>query len=160
MADRFSGSYDVVIDAPANAIAAYCRDPRNVFAGEFEFSDVVLCPEVVGTTARGVSKGAGTEEILVKYVDHVPERRIVFEVHPKMTVPKVGWNIGFAVHVLTWTFATVDEGTRLTLEILERDPPWWQRLIDVIGAKSWEKLIRSRLARIKEAVEDKAPSAG
>lgn len=160
MADRFSGSYDVVIGAPTSVVAEYCSDPRNVFAGEFEFSDIVLSPEVVGTTARGQSKGAGHEEILIKYVEYVPEQRIVFEVHPKMTVPKVGWGIGFAVHVLTWRFAAVEGGTRLALEIVERDPPWWQRLLDVMGARSWAKLVRSRLGRIKAAVEENAPSAG
>jgi hypothetical protein len=45
------------------------------------------------------------------------------------------------------------------LVIVEQDPPWWQRLLDVVGKKSWAKLIRDRLARIKAKSEEQAASA-
>jgi hypothetical protein len=43
--------------------------------------------------------------------------------------------------------------------IVEQDPSWWQRLLDVVGKKGWAKLIRDRLARIKAKSEEQAASA-
>jgi hypothetical protein len=80
--------------------------------------------------------GGGTEAIAIEYVEF-SEERIVFTVHPKMTIPKLRRVISFATHVLTWELAPADGGTRLTLVIVEQDPPWWQRLLDVLGHKSW-----------------------
>lgn len=159
MSDRFSGSYDVLIDAPPNMVAEFCRDPRGIFAGEFDFSQVNLTPGVVGTTARGASKGSGLEQMMIEYVAFVADQQVVFNVYPKMTIPKLGWVISFPTHVLTWTFTAEDGGTRLRLDVVELDPPRWERLLDVAFQRSWAKLVRARLGRIKTAAEDHAASA-
>lgn len=84
----FTRSFEIGIDAPAHTISECCRDPRRIFAGDpkVDVSDVSLTPNGVGSTAHVVGRGLVTEDVKYECVEFVPDRRIVFTAHPRVTL--------------------------------------------------------------------------
>jgi uncharacterized protein YndB with AHSA1/START domain len=153
--------YTVSIDAPVHSVFEYCCDPRKIYAGDPEMKvvDASLAPDGVGTKAHLTSRVfVFVEEVTIDYVEVTPDQQIVFDAHPKMTPvglgPKRG--ISVAIHRWTWTFESEGGGTRLNLVVVEQDPPRWQRAMDRLTEKWFNRQVRDRLARIKATVEEQA----
>ena len=153
--------YTVLIDAPVHSVFEYCRDPRKIYAGDpmMKVADASLAHEGVGTKAHLTSRVfLFVEDVTIDYVEVTPDQRIVFEAHPTMTPVGLGLKSGISVatHRWTWAFESEDGGTRLDLVVVEQDPPRWQRAMDRLTEKSFNRQVRDRLARIKTAVEEQA----
>lgn len=161
MAD-FTGSYEVLINAPVHEVFEYCRDPRHLFEGwsGLKVTEVVATPpEGVGTRFRVEAKftKAVVEKVDREFTEFVPDERIVSKAHVQ---------IRFAGRtkddpngpILTWLFVPEDGGTKLTFVILEEHLSRWQYLGEsVIAAMGYEKRMRQVLAAIKAGVERPVP---
>lgn len=148
--------FDVFIHAPVHQAFAYCLDPRGIYADDpsYDVVDASLAEEAVGTSAEVRAGGrALAEEVSLEYVEVVPDSRIVFMAHPRMVIGGWGDGIPMSDHEFIWTFEEERGGTRLSLCIVEHDPPRWLRFLDRIGGKSFERQVHGRLARIKAGVE-------
>lgn len=99
------------------------------------------------------------QDVPIEYVEVVPDQRIVFEGDWRMTI--MGLGIGFSAGIHSWTrsFVPEDEGTRLTMRVVEFKSPRCQRVLDRVAEKSYSRQIRERLARIKAAAEEQAATA-
>lgn len=155
------------IDAPVRPVFEACRDPRSLYADD-PTHDVVACtttPEATGTTALiRAREGLFIEDIDLDYVEVVPDERIVFEARPNATLRRVNRiKIPGALHVWTWTFTPQAEGTRLTLVVVEKDAPRWERLMDTVfrgmPTRMFSKEVEGRLSRLKTRVEQQTRSA-
>lgn len=158
---RVSLTLTVPINAPVHTVFEYCRDPRRIYAGDptYKVADATLTPEGVGTRAQLVAKMlVFTEEVAIEYVEVVPDKRLVFEARPTMTI--AGRKLGAEVFTWTWTFAPADGGTTLALAVVNRGGGLWERALDALGTeKVVFKQSQGRLARIKAGVEEKAGTA-
>jgi uncharacterized protein YndB with AHSA1/START domain len=152
--------HGVLIDAPVRSVFEYCRDPVRIYAGDpmYEITDVVVTRDGVGTRGRLAARMlVFVEEVGIEYVAVVPDQQIVFQGALAVTIAGLGRpTISFAVHIFTWTFEPEDGGTRLSLRVVEHDPPRWQRVVDRIAQKGFTKQVRARLARIKTRIEEQA----
>lgn len=151
--------FDVLIDAPVHEAFVHCLDPRGIYVDDpsYEVVSATLAGEAVGTTAEIRAGGrALAEEVSLEYVEVVPDRRITFMAHPRMVIGAWKEGISLADHEFIWTFEQQQGGTRLSLRIVEHDPPRWLRVMDRIGGKSFERQVRTRLARIKANIEGKS----
>lgn len=151
--------FTVLIDAPVHSAFEYCRDPRRIYAGDpmMKVADATLTPEGVGTKA--LLKGwmlVFSESVAIEYTEVVPDRRIVFQGDATMAFAGLGRGFSIATHILTWTFAPENGGTRLDLVVVVQNPPLWQRILDRLSDKSARKMFNGRLTRIKAAVEEQA----
>jgi uncharacterized protein YndB with AHSA1/START domain len=153
--------FEITIDAPVHTVFDYCRDPRRIYACD-PTHDVVEADVVagdVGTSALIAARvGVFAEEIAIEYTEVVPDERIVFEARPRMALRRVGRpEIPSALHVWTWTFAPHGEGTRLTVAVVEKDAPRWERAMDTLmrgmPTRLFSKEIGARLGRIKSHTE-------
>lgn len=146
------------INAPVHSVFECCRDPRRIYAGDptHKVTDATLTPEGVGTRAHVVAKVlAFTEDVAIEYVDVVPDRRIVFEARPTMTI--AGRQLGAEIFTWTWTFEPEHGGTTLTLVVVNQGGALWERALDALGPKKLlSKQVRDRLARIKASAEERA----
>jgi hypothetical protein len=139
------------IDAPVHAIFEYCRDPRQIYAGDPNrtVTEVSVSPEGVGTTARVLERVGFfvTWDIALEYVEVSQDERLVFDARPRLTVRGLGRPLlSPAVHSWTWTFDPEDGGTRLNLLVVERDPAWWDGSATLLEARAFSREVRSRLA--------------
>ncbi len=163
----YTGTFEVVIDAPVHTVFEYCRDPRRIYAGDPSHTvpDATLVPEGVGTRALVVARVAVfTEEIALEYVELVPDQRIVFEAFPRMTIARLGHRVISAgpLHTWTWAFAPEGAGTRLTLVVVGQDASRWERALDLVTGRMlsgmFSREIRDRLGRVKAGVEAQGDS--
>jgi hypothetical protein len=152
-------SFEIFVHAPVHTVFEYCRDPRRVVAADpkLTVSDVVLTPAGLGSTAHLVAKGVVTDDALIEFIEFVPDQRIVWKSHPKVSVAGMAKEITHGP-TWTWTFAAEGGGTRLTLVFREEDPPWWQRAFDVVTERTWSQQIRGWLAGLKAGAEGGAPA--
>ncbi len=150
------------IQAPVAAVFEYCRDPRRVYAEDpvYRVAEAAIAGDGVGTTARLVATllHIPIESVAIDYVEVEPDRRIVFEARPTMTI--LGWHLGSGVVTWTWTFEPTDAGTAVTVAGVSRGGAGWERALDTISQthRVLTKQFSARLGRIKAAVEEQ-PSA-
>ena len=147
------------INAPVHTVFEYCRDPSRIYAADptYRVADAMLNRGGVGTTARLIAKMlVFTESVAIEYVEFVPDRRIVFEARPTMTI--AGRRLGSEVFTWTWTFESADGGTTLTVGGVNRGGSRWERALDSLFGtqRIVSKQFRDRLARIKAEVEEQA----
>lgn len=150
------------IDAPVHSVFEYSRDPRRIYAGDpmMKVADATLTPEGVGTKAHLKAKMfVLSETVAIEYIEVVPDQRIVFQGDPTMTFAGLGRGISIPIHTWTWTFEPENGGTRLTLVVVEENPPRWYRILDRVFDTSSRKQVNDRLARIKAATEEQATTA-
>ena len=159
MAD-FMRTYTVFVNAPVHTVFEYCRDPRRIYAVDpkLEVRDITLTPEGLRSRVHLVSKGVVSEEATTECIEFVPDQRIVWKSHPKVSVAGMTKEISHGP-TWTWTFAPEDGGTTLTLVFLEQEPAWWQRAFDVLAERTWSKQHRGWLASIKTGAEEQAAAA-
>lgn len=158
--------FEVVIDAPVTTAFDYCLDPRRIYAGDptHEVTDAAPHPGGLGTTAQITTKtGPFTEQIALDYVEVIPNERIVFEAHPRMTFPRLPkLEIPGSLHTWTWTFEPDDGRTRLAVVVVEHDASRSARALDALTghalSKGFTQEIRDRLGRIRAACETHTPS--
>jgi len=148
------------INAPVHAVFEYCRDPGRMYAADptYKVAAVTRRQEGVGTKARLAAKMLVlTEDVAIEYVDFVPDRRIVFEARPTMTI--AGRRMGAEVFIWTWTFEPHDGGTTVMVAGINRGGSRLERGLDTLFGtqRVVSKQFRDRLTRIKEDVE--APAA-
>jgi hypothetical protein len=123
----------------------------------YKVVEVMLSPEGVGTRARLAAKMLVlTEEVAIEFVEFVPDRRIVFEGRPTMTI--AGRRMGAEVFTWTWTFEPRDGGTTLTVAGLKRGGSRLEHAVDTLFGtqRVVSKQFQNRLTRIKAAVEAQA----
>ena len=148
--------FDVLIDAPVHEAFVHCLDPRGIYVDDpsYEVVSATVAGEAVGTRAEIRAGGrALAEQVSLEYVEVVPDRRIIFMAHPRMVIGGWGEGISLADHEFIWTFEHHQGGTRLSLRIVEHDPPRWLGVMDRIGGRSFERQVRARLGRIKASIE-------
>lgn len=153
---RTRAEESIQIDAAPGTVFAYCLDPRQLFAGDPKHVvDADVVPGGVGTTAHlAMRMGALDEADRIEYVEVVPDRRIVIAMHPTMSLHGVsGIHHETALYSLTHDFAPEAGGTRMTLRVQVHDAPRYERMIDRLEGKGPDRLVRSRLERIAQAVE-------
>lgn len=158
---RLAVSWTVTINAPVEQVFSYMRDPNNLFHGlaggnpDFEFSDVKVTPEDVGTTARvevhlpGLKHLGPTGKVSIEITEVVPNRRIVvksFMSKGRMFKFDGTW---------TWTFEPENGGTKLTVEYAEL-ANWPVYVFDRLTEKRQSSEMNVWLAGIKTTLE--APS--
>ena len=151
--------FTVLIDAPVPSVFEYSRDPRRIYSGDpmMKVADATLTPEGVGTKAHLKARMLVLSETVdIEYTEVVPNQRIVFQGDPRTTFAGLGRGISIPIHTWTWTFAPEDGGTRLTVVVVEENPPRWYRILDRVFDKSSRKQVNDRLARIKAAAEEQA----
>lgn len=159
----FTRSFEIQIDASVHDVFGYCRDPHHLFEGwpELEVTDVAITPEGVGTTARIVGrfvKGLMVEQVEREYTEFIPDERIVSTAHVKMRF--AGRTMEDADGpIFTWLFAAKDGGTRVTVDVLEKDLNWWQNALESASAAVMAKKMQRMLAAIKSGVEKQVSSA-
>ena len=150
------------IHAPVHVVFEYCRDPRSIFAGDpaYQVTDATVTPESVGTRGHLVAKMLGlSEDVAIEYVEVVPDKRIVYEARPTVTI--AGRKLGAEVFTWAWAFLPAAGGTELTLRVANRGGARWERALDALGTQRvLTKQSRARLARIAAAVEGKAAPPG
>lgn len=160
-------TFEVSVDAPVHTVFEYCRDPRRIYAGDpmYTATDATVTVEGVGTRAHLVTgPGAFSEDVAIEYVELVPDRRIVFDAHPDVTLAVLGRHtITGSVHRWTWTFTPEAGGTHLAVAVVEQDAPRWERVMDLLTVRTMTRMfckqVRGRLARIKAAAEEQSAAA-
>ncbi len=158
----FTRSYEIGIDASVHDVFEYCRDPRHVFEGwpELKVTDVVMTPDGVGTTAHieaRFMKVLVVEQVEREYSEVVPDQRIVSKAHA--TVRFAGRTREPNAPVFTLRFEPDAAGTKLGLDLLEKDLSWWANLVESASGGTIAKDMRRMLAAIKTGVERPAASA-
>ncbi|WP_062311779.1 SRPBCC family protein [Demequina rhizosphaerae] len=146
----------VHVDAPVHRVFEYCRDPRNLHAGDpIEVVDAHVTEEGVGTTAELTYDAPFPfdEDVEFTFTEVVPDERIVFDAVPTM------WMRGhhrphheFPPDTFTWTFEPENRGTRLGVHVSVPEVTLSYRL----GRKSMEKRVQARLDRIAAHIEGRA----
>lgn len=156
----FTRSFEIFIHAPVHTVFEYCRDPRRIVAADpkLEARDVTLTPQGLGSTAHLVAKGVVTDDAGIEFIEFVPDQRIVWKSHPKVSIAGMTKKIMHGP-TWTWTFAAEGEATKLGLVFCEVDPPWWQRAFDLVTERTWSKQIRGWLAGIKAGAEEQVRPA-
>jgi len=163
MMSDFTRSYHTTIIAPVDQVFAYCRDPRHLFEGwpELEVTDVTMTPDGVGTQVHIVGrfiKGMMVEHIEREFTEFVPNERIVSKAHGKVRFAGRTMDVANGP-IFTWRFAPDDGGTSLTMDVLEKDLPWWQGPLESVSALMMSKKMNGMLAAIKGGVESHSSSA-
>jgi uncharacterized protein YndB with AHSA1/START domain len=159
----FTRSYEVFINASVHDVFEYCRDPRHLFAGwpALEVTDVVMTPEVVGTTAHiagRFARGMIVEQIEREYAEVVQDERIVTKAHAKVRFARQTKDVDNGP-IFTWLFEGRDGGTKVTLVVLEEDLNWFQNLLESVSAVAMGKNLHGMLAALKTGVESQTSSA-
>lgn len=96
-----------------------------------------------------------SEDVAIDYVEVVPDRRIVCEARPTVTI--AGRRLVAEVFTWAWAFLPAAGGTELPLRVANRGGARWERALDALGTKRVvTKQSRARLARIAAAVEERA----
>lgn len=134
----------IVIDAPAETVFDYLKDPAQSWVDmATKVHNVKPTPEGVGTTFEWESKMFGFHVTGInEFTEFVPNQRLV------VTASK-----GF---VFSFTLEPAGAGTKLTLA--EEDVPanWAVAAFDAVAMKLTERDIDTFLANVKTAVEAKA----
>ena len=162
---RMAFRWAVMINAPVERVFSYMRDPKNLFHGmaagnpDFEFSDVKVTPEGVGTTARvevhlpGLKNLGPTAKVNIEITEVVPSRRIAV----KSFIP-AGRIFKFD-GTWTWKFEPGNGGTNLVLEY-EELASWGVYVFDRLTAKLQSKEMNTYFAGLKTTLEATSKLAG
>ncbi len=152
----------IYIDASPHAVYAYCLDPRRLFDGDPKHVvESELKEEGLGTTFS-LQRVAGPieEDDDLEYVDVVPDRRIEIAMRPTMHVlRRHGAGHVTAPYSLIHVFEREGDGTQMTLKVQVHDQPLFERMMDRLEGRSPERMVHSRLARVKDAIEHPAAAA-
>jgi uncharacterized protein YndB with AHSA1/START domain len=138
----------ITIDAPVSAVFEYALDPGRLWkVKDVALTDIDIKPEGVGTSARMFTHVLAFHlEGGIEYVEVVPNKRIVAQVHFFAEKPR--W---------TFTFAATGERTKVTAT------GTWTVKVPVVGkpieqtmVKEHEPMLEALLANLKTQVEGRA----
>jgi hypothetical protein len=97
------------------------------------------------------------ERIEREYTEFVPDERIVTKAHAMVRFAGRNKEVANGP-IFTWLFEDRDDGTELTLVVLEEDLSRWQSLLESVSAALLAKKLSSMLAAVKAGVEIQTPS--
>ena len=162
---RLDFSWTVTINAPVEQVFSYLRDPNNLLHAlgggnaDFEFSDVKVTPEGVGTTGRvevhlpGLKHLGPTGKVSIEITEVVPNRRIV--VKSSMSKGRMFKFDG----TWTWTFEPGNGGTKLIVAYTE----WANRIVyafDRLAEKLQNRQMNAYFADLKTTLESPSRLSG
>jgi uncharacterized protein YndB with AHSA1/START domain len=141
----------IYIDAPVEKVFDFYKDPRNMTEIEpswlhTEYTDMVLTPELTGTTFSYVGKMPGVPDMAgtCEYIEAIPNRRLVWRMTGRM---------GEAPETETFLFEPVGSGMVLTV-VDERDEFRIERIplvgkvaewvVDRLGVQ-WMHLLKAKM---------------
>ena len=162
---RMAVTWAVMINAPVERVFSYMRDPNNLFhamAGgnpDFEFHDVKVTPEGVGTTAwlevhlPGLKNLGPTGKVSIEITEVVPNRRIA--VKSFMPTGRIFTFDG----TWTWKFQPGNGGTKLIVDYAEL-ASWPVYVLDRLTEKLQSKEMNAYFADLKITLEAASRLAG